>query len=70
MAKKTPAWKKAQQQETGAQNSERRASKPAEGTVRIRMKSDYRDVAKAGDIYETDAAKADELIKLGRAELE
>ncbi len=67
----TPAWKQAQQKETAAKGSEDHLNEqsPAQGgTVKIRMKTDYRDLAKTGDIWETDAAKAAELVSLGRAE--
>lgn len=66
----TPAWKAAQQKETAAKDTtdHTAAAAPAEGKVRIKMKTDYRDVAKAGQVWETDAGKAKELVELGRAE--
>lgn len=68
--KKTPAWKNAQQKTTGAQNNDDRANKPKDPTelVKILMKTDYREVVKAGQVWETDAEKAAELVKLNRAE--
>lgn len=38
-------------------------------TVEVRMLTNYRDIAKTGDIVEFDKEKADELIRLKRAEL-
>ncbi len=66
----TPAWKKAQQKETAAKNTDDHLNEqaPKGGTVKIKMKTDYRDVAKAGQVWETDASKAAELVELGRAE--
>lgn len=67
-----PAWKKNQQKNTGSKNNEQRAvengQKIIKSLVKIKMKTDYRDVAKKGEIYETDQSKAEELVKLGRAE--
>lgn len=64
----TPGWKENQQKETNAiENEDREPVKNAK-TVKVKMKSDYRDVAKNGQVYETDADKAAELVKLGRAE--
>lgn len=67
---KTPAWKAAQQKETKSKDSEAHldSQQPKEGMVKIKMKTDYRDVAKAGKVWETDAAKAAELVGLDRAE--
>jgi hypothetical protein len=70
-AKKTePAWKKAQQKQTTTKNNDQRdAEKTKPGQyVTVVMKSDYRDVAKVGDRWETDREKAEELVTLGRAE--
>lgn len=69
LSNKVPAWKKNQQKETKPKNREDRKNEqvPTE-LVKIRMNTDYRDVAKRGDIYETDAEKAEELVRLGRAE--
>lgn len=66
--KKTPAWKQNQQKETKPKNREERKEEVQSELVKIRMNTDYRDVAKRGDIYETDAEKAEELVRLGRAE--
>lgn len=67
-----PAWKKNQQKNTSSKNNEQRAvengKKAKISLVKIKMKSDYRDVAKKGEIWETDQSKAEELVKLGRAE--
>lgn len=68
--KNKPAWAANQQKSTDAKGSEERAAEavvPGE-MVKIKMKTDYRDVAKAGDVWETDGAKAKELVDLGRAE--
>lgn len=64
-----PAWKKAQQKQTEPKDSEDHLNEqaPATGLVQIKMKTDYRDVAKAGQVWETDAKKAAELVSLGRA---
>lgn len=64
-----PEWKKAQQKETASKDSEEHLNEqaPATGLVQIMMKTDYRDVAKAGQVWETDAKKAAELVSLGRA---
>lgn len=66
-----PAWKDHQQKETQPKNNEDREkqNKTETGTVvKVRMLTDYRDVAKTGEVYATDAQKAEELVKLGRAE--
>lgn len=69
--KNTPAWKDHQGEETKPQNNEDRAKK-ADTTksklVSVKMKTDYRGEVKAGEVYKTDADKADELVRLGRAE--
>lgn len=70
---KEPAWKKAQQKETTSKNSDQREEeKKKEGSyqVKVKMKTDYRDVAKKGDSWVTDSEKADELVRLGRADYE
>lgn len=73
MAKtKKPAWTKHQGKETSSKTREQaktesKSNKKA-NTVKLYMLSDYRDVAKKGDVWETDADKAEELIKLKRAE--
>lgn len=36
--------------------------------VEVRMLSDYRDEVKRGEVYKTDKEKAEQLVKLGRAE--
>jgi hypothetical protein len=59
-------WQKNQQKTTGAKSPA--PAKKNKEVVAIKMKTHYRDVAKVGDIYETDSAKADELVRLGRAE--
>lgn len=65
----TPEWQKAQQKETASKDSEAHlAPKSADKKVKIKMKTDYRDVAKKGDTWTTDAAKAEELVRLDRAE--
>jgi len=45
-----------------------KSNKPKVELVKIKMRTNYRDVAKSGEVYETDAEKAAELIRLGRAE--
>lgn len=73
MAKNTtkPAWVKNQQREVNSINSEERLAQNEEKKaeqVTIRMSTNYRDVAKAGELYTTDAVKAEELVNLGRAQ--
>lgn len=65
----TPEWQKAQQKETAAKDSEAHLT-PKDGAkpVKIKMKTDYMDVAKKGDTWTTDAEKAAELVRLDRAE--
>ena len=67
-----PAWKKNQQKNTSSKNNEQRAAENGQKTiktlVKIKMNSDYRDVAKKGEIWKTDRSKAEELVKLGRAD--
>ena len=62
-------WKNKQQKNTGSQEHSNKGGADAEvlDLVKVLMKSDYRDVAKKGEVYETDAEKAAELVKLGRA---
>jgi len=76
MAKKKPAsqkpdWTKHQQKQTGSQTREQKTQESKqsakETTVKVFMKTDYRDVVKKGQVFETDADKAAELIKLNRA---
>lgn len=65
----TPEWQKSQQKETTAKDSDQHLKPPAaDKKVKIKMKTAYRDVAKAGDVWTTDAGKAKELVDLGRAE--
>ena len=65
----TPGWKENQQKETTAKDQDQRdAEQETAGTVKIKMLTDYRDVAKKGDVAEFDAEKANELVRLGRAE--
>lgn len=67
----TPAWKNAQQKQTKSKDSDQRAAEATptpEGRVKLKMHSDYRDVAKKGDEWETDEEKGAELVRLGRAE--
>lgn len=64
----TPGWKENQQKETNAVEQETRQNVSNAKTVKVKMKTDYRDVAKAGEVYETDSEKAAELVRLGRAE--
>ena len=65
----TPEWQKAQQKETAAKDSEAHLSpKGGAKPVKIKMKTDYMDVAKKGDTWTTDAEKAAELVRLDRAE--
>lgn len=69
--KNKPAWKEHQGEETKPENNDTRAARTETAKVKlvsVRMKTDYRDVAKAGEVYKTDAAKAAELVKLNRAE--
>lgn len=40
----------------------------ATGMVEVKMLSNYRDIAKTGDIVEFDKEKAEELVRLKRAE--
>lgn len=66
-----PDWTKHQQSEVNAKDSDQREKEARvnENTqVAIKMKTDYRDVAKAGDVWTTDAQKAQELVQLNRAE--
>lgn len=65
----TPAWKAAQQKQTVPKdNDQREAERQADASkVVVIMKTDYRDVAKKGDAWETDSEKAEELVRLGRA---
>jgi len=70
--RKQAVWQANQQKETGA--SERGQvrsldSQPLGDNVELFMFSNYRDVAKAGQIWTTDAVKAAELVKLGRAQI-
>ena len=67
--KNKPAWTGNQQKSTDAKDSSDRANESVTpgAMVKIKMKTDYRDVAKAGQVWETDAAKAKELVDLGRA---
>lgn len=76
MAKKKPAsqkpdWTKHQQKQTGSQTRKEQVDKSQEtakvSTVKVFMNTDYRDVVKKGQVFETDAQKADELIRLKRA---
>lgn len=67
----TPDWKKAQQKNTGATTQQsREAVKAAQApkAVKVRMLTDYRDLVKKGEVWETDSEKAAELVKLHRAE--
>lgn len=67
-----PAWKQAQQKRTKPETKEVRQensqieAKPV--LVKLRMLTGYRDLVSAGEIWETDAEKAEELVKLRRAE--
>ena len=64
-----PEWQKAQQKETVAKDSSEHHAEAKPGKlVAVKMLTPYRDVAKAGDVWKTDAGKAAELVKLGRAE--
>lgn len=66
-----PAWLKNQQKEINTVNSEQRLEQNNEKKVEqvtVRMLTDYRDVAKTGDLFTTDGEKANELVTLGRAE--
>lgn len=59
-------WTRNQQRQTGSvvrEPSERAKT----NSVKILMKTAYRDEVKAGDVYVTDAEKAEQLVKLGRA---
>lgn len=61
------AWKDNQQKETKSGSAE--SNKPEKvKTIKIRMLSNYRDVAKRGDVWKTDSEKAAELVRMGRAE--
>lgn len=72
MGGKKPAWTEHQQKETKSKTREEAKgeskTKKASTKVKLYMLSDYRDVAKKGKVWETDAEKAEELIKLKRAE--
>lgn len=71
MDAKQPAWKGRQQEEINAKPQEARANATKEEApriVKIKMLSDYRDEVRRGDVYETDPQKAEELVKLKRAE--
>lgn len=66
-----PAWTENQQKETGAKDNEQRAEekeKNAEKPVKIKLRTAYRDQGNAGDVIETDSEKAEQLVKLKRAE--
>jgi hypothetical protein len=66
---KTPGWKENQQKQTSAKDSDQRDSeKETAQLVKIRLLTDYRDVAKKGDVADFDEEKAAELVRLGRAE--
>lgn len=64
--KKAP-WRDSQQKKTGASKKDQAKAKTPT-MVKLKMKTSYRHFAKAGDVWETDAAKAKELVDLGRAE--
>ena len=65
----TPGWKENQQKQTSAKDqSDRDVEQGTAKGVKVLMKTDYRDVAKAGQTVEFDAEKAAELVRLGRAE--
>lgn len=66
-----PDWVRHQQSEVNAKDSDQRekeAKTEGNQSVAIKMKTDYCDVAKAGDVWTTDAEKAQELVTLNRAE--
>lgn len=66
---KQAGWKQNQQKQTGSTDQEsREALKGKVGMVTVKMRTAYRDIAKAGDIVEFDAEKAEELVRLNRAE--
>lgn len=68
--KKAPDWKQHQGKTIGkADNETRNKKKEAkkDEKVKILMLTDYRDEAKAGQEWETDAEKAEELVRLKRA---
>jgi len=46
----------------------KKTNKTSSNTVKVKMLTNYRDIAKTGDIVEFDKEKADELIRLKRAE--
>ena len=64
---KPAAWKSNQQRSTGADKKDQSKARTPK-LVKLKMKTSYRHFAKAGDVWETDAAKAKELVDLGRAE--
>lgn len=45
-----------------------KTKKAVKNTVEVKMLTNYRDIAKTGDIVEFDKEKAEELIRLKRAE--
>lgn len=66
-----PAWKENQQKQTEAKDNDDREEESkgqSAKTVKVRLLTDYRDVAKKGDIAEFDEGKALQLVNLGRAE--
>lgn len=63
-----PEWVKHQQEQTSSKSTEDHLQESETKTVKIKMLSNYRDVAKKDDIWETDNEKAEELVRLKRAE--
>ena len=65
----TPGWLENQQRETNAKDQDDRDNEQdPPSVVKIKMLSNYRDVAKKGDVVEFDNQKAAELVRLKRAE--
>lgn len=62
-----PAWKQHQQKTTGANDNHTKVGVQSHRMMKIRMNTDYRDIAKRGDVWETDEEKAAELVRLNRA---
>lgn len=76
-----PDWTKHKQQPGEAKPKETKTTKTREEAVKssekakkvelvkVVMVTDYRDAAKAGQVYSVDQFKADELVRLGRARI-
>lgn len=66
-----PAWKARNNEEVSSKDSEERIDadqSKKQRTVKVRMFTDYRDIAKKGEIVEFDEEKAAELVVKRRGE--